>query len=199
MSDDTKTESVYERARKALFAACHRGRLLLSIPLRLDDPVVLISAALDAGEAAEKRAEAAEAQIAAMHEAVKEAEKRPPDEWDVFVVKAPDGTLHAATTSQASGFYRAIRRQWESGWVGRISNEFRNTRARAEKAEDERDEARARAGRLEDALKAVSTDIAQDALEDPIGHDERKRAGWYRLFEGTMSAVRSALDPPKEG
>jgi hypothetical protein len=61
----------------------------------------------------------------------------------------------------------------------------------------QRTEARAR--KLEETLMAVSTDIAQDALEDPIGHDERKRAGWYRLFAGTMGAVRSALDPPKEG
>jgi hypothetical protein len=78
-------------------------------------------------------------------------------------------------------------------------NDAYDATARAEAAERERDALKARVKECEAALKAVSTDIAQDALEDPIGHDERKRAGWYRLFEGTMVGVRSALDPPKEG
>jgi hypothetical protein len=75
-------ESVYERARRALFAACHRGRLLLSIPLRLDDPDVLISAALDAGEAAEKRAEKAEKEIARLTDTLMGLEQNEAALWD---------------------------------------------------------------------------------------------------------------------
>jgi hypothetical protein len=126
MSDDTKTESVYERARKVLEA------------LEWGFERSVIFAALNAGQAAE-------------------------------------------------------------GYVRDLVEKCRINRERAEAAERERDALKARVKECEAALKAVSTDIAQDALEDPIGHDERKRAGWYRLFEGTMVGVRSALDPPKEG
>jgi len=68
MSDDAKcatesapTESVYERAFKALHDACANGRLKMSVPVdEQHDHDCLIVAGLTAGEAAEKRAEAAE-------------------------------------------------------------------------------------------------------------------------------------------
>jgi hypothetical protein len=61
MSDDTKTESVYERAFKALHEACSRGRLKMTIPVdEQHDHDCLIAAGLTAGEAAEKRAVEAE-------------------------------------------------------------------------------------------------------------------------------------------
>ncbi len=49
--------------------------------------------------------------------------------------------------------------------------------------------------RCRSALLAVSTDNAQDALEDPMGHADRERAGFYRIGLGAMNAVRAALGP----
>lgn len=40
------------------------------------------------------------------------------------------------------------------------------------------------------ALLALSTDCAQDALEDPVGHAEREAAGFYRIGRGAMDALR---------
>lgn len=53
-----------------------------------------------------------------------------------------------------------------------------------------------RAERAETALMAISTDCAQDALEDPIGHAEREAAGFYRIGRGAMNALRAALSSP---
>jgi hypothetical protein len=171
VSDEIKTESVYERARRAVAVS----------DLNIDRFAVYD--ALAAGEAAEKRAEEAEAQIAAMHEAVREAEHRPPDQWCVFTVLGPDGKPLAIPPSQASGFYHAIRMQWSSGFVGRLSREFRDARERAEAAERERDEERARADRLEEALKAI------------VEHEKHDGCGCACV----QSVARAALDPPKEG
>jgi hypothetical protein len=55
---ETRTESVYERAFKALHEACSRGRLEMTIPVdEQRDHDCLITAGLIAGKAAEKRAE----------------------------------------------------------------------------------------------------------------------------------------------
>lgn len=131
MSDKIKPESVYERARDELDSAecdCETCETWSRHEVTLS--------ALTAGEAAEKRAEEAEAQIAAMHEGV-------------FAVVGPDGKPYAVAPSQASGFYRAIRKKWDSEEVARWSREFRETRRRAEEAERERDELRARVYELE--------------------------------------------------
>jgi hypothetical protein len=75
MSDDTKTESVYERAFKALHEACSRGRLKMTIPVdEQHDHDCLIAAGLTAGEAAEKRAVEAERERDALKARVKECE-----------------------------------------------------------------------------------------------------------------------------
>jgi hypothetical protein len=47
--------------------------------------------------------------------------------------------------------------------------------------------------RLRDALLVVSTDNAQDRIEDPVGHADRENAGFYRIGRGAMKAVRDAL------
>jgi hypothetical protein len=191
-----KTETVYERARKALFAACHRGRLLLSIPLRLDDPDVLISAAIDAGEAAEKRAEEAEKASEANLIALARSNEQLRTGLEMAVNAL--GHLWSAIGDRLLAQGPLAKEYGQS--VARDVNLAREAALRALSStsgfERERDALKARVKECEAALKAVSTDIAQDALEDPIGHDERKRAGWYRLFEGTMVGVRSALDPP---
>lgn len=59
--------------------------------------------------------------------------------------------------------------------------------------------ARAREDLLERALYVVSTDLAQDALEDPFGNEERAKAGWFRLGRGAVEAVRAALSPDAKG
>jgi hypothetical protein len=81
-------------------------------------------------------------------------------------------------------------------------------------AEKERDEARrcearigdahvallARAEKLRGALLCVSTDLAQDALEDPIGNAERAATGFYRIGRGARDVVRAVLaDEGKDG
>lgn len=156
-AEEEKTASVYERARTATRFVWGETKALLEVAALGE-----ITVALDAGEAAEKRAEtaenraaSAEAKIAAMHEAVKEAELRPPDEWGVFVIKSPDGTDHVASPTQAQGFYRAIKKQWESDWVGKLSNRYIDLRRRAESAERERDE-----------LKADLAEVVQSAERD---------------------------------
>jgi len=64
MSDETKSESVYERAFAALHDACANGRLKMSVPVdEQHDHDCLIIAGLTASEAAEKRAEAAEVRV----------------------------------------------------------------------------------------------------------------------------------------
>jgi hypothetical protein len=55
-TDPKSEESVYERARKALYEACDKGRIEMSIPVdEQRDHDCLIAAGLTAGEAAEKR------------------------------------------------------------------------------------------------------------------------------------------------
>lgn len=46
---------------------------------------------------------------------------------------------------------------------------------------------------LRAALLTVSTDNAQDALEDPVGHAAREADGYYRIGTGAMNEVRAAL------
>lgn len=55
------------------------------------------------------------------------------------------------------------------------------------------DQARAEARRLRETLLAVSTDLAQDALEDPIGHAERRAGGFVRLAASQADAIQMAL------
>jgi hypothetical protein len=93
---EPKTKSVYERAREALFAACHRGRLMMSIPLRLDDPDVLISAALDAGEAAEKGFEEYRIRLAGVLTILEGANQPRPDAEGLLPFVANCLTFNAA-------------------------------------------------------------------------------------------------------
>lgn len=163
MSDEAK-EAVHERARQllspqaldnvyipgetldALFAALDAGEKAETRVAELEQTVADAKKCLHncnetcremADELSEAlaRAEKAEAQIAAMHEAVREAELRPPDEWGPFLMASPDGTTWAASPDQASGFYRAIKQQWESGWVGRLAKKYRDLSDALEAAE----------------------------------------------------------------
>lgn len=42
---------------------------------------------------------------------------------------------------------------------------------------------------LRECLEAISTDIAQDCLEDPIGFAEREKAGFYRIGKGVRDKL----------
>jgi hypothetical protein len=52
---------------------------------------------------------------------------------------------------------------------------------------------RSRVAELEAALLEVSTDLAQDCLEDPMGNADRERGGFYRLSVATWKRARTAL------
>jgi hypothetical protein len=43
------------------------------------------------------------------------------------------------------------------------------------------------------AALVVSTDLAQDALEDPIGNHEREKDGWRRLSVAAATRLANAL------
>ena len=40
-----------------------------------------------------------------------------------------------------------------------------------------------------DLLHAISTDLAQDCLEDPIGFAEREKEGFYRIGKGVRDKL----------
>jgi len=80
MSDETKSESVYERARSRM--AVWRGEPTVP-PTWQIDTISYVLDALDAGEAAEKRAESAEAKCGELaiqnsrgHQLLKEAQEK---------------------------------------------------------------------------------------------------------------------------
>jgi hypothetical protein len=52
---------------------------------------------------------------------------------------------------------------------------------------------RARVEELRSALLDVSTDLAQDRLEDPMGNAEREAGGFYRLSVATWRRARVAI------
>jgi len=85
MSDETKSESVYERARMGLYG--------LNLGAGNDAWVVLMHTALTAGEAAEKRAEAAEAKVRILEA---EVERLRPFEPKIRTLHVEDGEISAA-------------------------------------------------------------------------------------------------------
>lgn len=52
---------------------------------------------------------------------------------------------------------------------------------------------RARVRELERVLALVSTDIAQDILEDPCGSHDRAKSGFVRLTTAVLPQIRTAL------
>lgn len=56
-----------------------------------------------------------------------------------------------------------------------------------------RAELAAEAQRLRGVLLSISTDLAQDALEDPCGHADRRAAGFVRLAASQADALQEAL------
>ncbi len=47
---------------------------------------------------------------------------------------------------------------------------------------------------LRECLEAISTDIAQDALEDPIGFTEREQAGYFRIAKGVRDKLNMLIE-----
>jgi hypothetical protein len=147
-ADPKSEESVYDLARRTIREAGERAKNDRSLDYREE---AAVRAALDAGEAAEKRAEEAEKREEKWRWMVREAELR----------SIPDRIQQQDLLQEASGKYRK----------------------RAEAAERERDEAKTRADRLEQVLKAIGE------------HEEYDRCG----CACDKPAARAALDPPKEG
>jgi hypothetical protein len=81
--------------------------------------------------------------------------------------------------------YRFMART-DVGWVGAQDLVREAFRLGAASAPPE-------ASGLREALLAVSTDVAQDGMEDPCGYADREAAGFYRIGRGAMQAVRAAL------
>ncbi len=52
---------------------------------------------------------------------------------------------------------------------------------------------------LRTVLMVISTDLAQDCLEDPVGYYEREKSGFYRLGKGAVLALKAALATPGPG
>lgn len=53
--------------------------------------------------------------------------------------------------------------------------------------------------RLREAALCVTTDVAQDCLENPIGFYDRLALGWYRVATSATDGLGVALTHPAKG
>jgi hypothetical protein len=187
---ETKTENVYERARKALHEACSRGRLEMTIPVdEQRDHDCLIAAGLIAGEAAEKRIASVEGRCGMRLECIettlvahRNTAQQDYDRAVAAVKRAESAERERDEYAKALDDICALidgKLTDLTGGGGHNGVVFAVDEWRQE-IERERDEARARASALEEALKEWI--LAQDAERSAANEWARVRVREWRKW-----------------